>query len=167
MFSRKRATLSIGKLGDFAIVPGYYLYVGSALGAGGLRARISRHLRLVSRPHWHIDYLKPHLAMDSIWYAYDRVRRECQWGQQIQQQLSAQCPIPGFGASDCRCQTHLYALSAPPSFDTFSRGIKREIQGHPDLFCWRPGRDPAGGSSCKEGAPLDAMAGPCSMGVTV
>ena len=33
--------LGIGQLGEFDIVPGYYAYVGSAFGAGGLYARIS------------------------------------------------------------------------------------------------------------------------------
>ncbi len=33
------------------------VYVGSALGPGGLKARILRHLRRQKRIHWHIDYL--------------------------------------------------------------------------------------------------------------
>ena len=36
--------LEIGRLGTFDIVPGFYAYVGSAFGAGGLRARIGHHL---------------------------------------------------------------------------------------------------------------------------
>ena len=36
--------LEIGSLGRQDIVPGFYLYVGSAFGAGGLRARIGHHL---------------------------------------------------------------------------------------------------------------------------
>jgi Uri superfamily endonuclease len=36
--------LEIGRLGVYDIVPGYYAYVGSAFGAGGLRARICHHL---------------------------------------------------------------------------------------------------------------------------
>jgi Uri superfamily endonuclease len=36
--------LRIGYLGEFDIVPGFYAYVGSAFGSGGLRARIGHHL---------------------------------------------------------------------------------------------------------------------------
>ena len=35
--------LEIGRLGTFDIKPGFYAYVGSAFGAGGLRARIGHH----------------------------------------------------------------------------------------------------------------------------
>ena len=49
--------LEIGRLGTFDVVPGFYAYVGSAFGAGGLRARIGHHLESTERPHWQIDYL--------------------------------------------------------------------------------------------------------------
>jgi Uri superfamily endonuclease len=52
------ATISVGRLGDVPIVPGWYLYTGSALGTGGLHGRVRHHLRPVTRPHWHIDYLR-------------------------------------------------------------------------------------------------------------
>ncbi len=47
----------VGRLGRLALRPGHYVYVGSAQGPGGVRARLSRHLRQATRPHWHIDYL--------------------------------------------------------------------------------------------------------------
>ena len=37
--------LQIGRLGRFTFPAGEYIYVGSALGAGGLRSRVGRHLR--------------------------------------------------------------------------------------------------------------------------
>ena len=49
--------LRIGSLGEFDIVPGFYAYVGSAFGSGGLRARIGYHLESTAEPHWHIDDL--------------------------------------------------------------------------------------------------------------
>lgn len=39
----------------WTIVPGWYVYVGSA--QRGLRARLARHARRKKRPHWHIDSL--------------------------------------------------------------------------------------------------------------
>ena len=47
--------LHVGKLGNQVLEAGYYLYVGSAL--NGLRSRISRHLQVDKKLHWHIDYL--------------------------------------------------------------------------------------------------------------
>ena len=39
------AATEIGRWGRLTIRPGYYVYVGSALGPGGVRARVSRHCR--------------------------------------------------------------------------------------------------------------------------
>ncbi len=47
----------IGKLGSMQFRKGYYIYVGSAMGNGGLRARVGRHLSGQKKMHWHIDYL--------------------------------------------------------------------------------------------------------------
>ena len=41
----KQERITVGKLGTFDFPVGYYLYVGSALGPGGLRARLARHRR--------------------------------------------------------------------------------------------------------------------------
>jgi hypothetical protein len=37
--------LEIGRLGAYDVVLGYYAYVGSDFGVGGLRARIGQHLK--------------------------------------------------------------------------------------------------------------------------
>ena len=47
--------LYVGKLGKQVLEAGYYLYVGSALNAIG--SRISRHLQVDKKLHWHLDYL--------------------------------------------------------------------------------------------------------------
>ena len=49
-------SIEIGRLGKYQVVPGFYAYVGSAFGSGGLRARIGHHLESTAAPHWHIDY---------------------------------------------------------------------------------------------------------------
>src|SRR5512139_3339944 len=46
---RQAKRLEIGRLGAFDLVPGFYAYVGSAHGSGGLRARIQHHLAMSSR----------------------------------------------------------------------------------------------------------------------
>jgi Uri superfamily endonuclease len=47
--------VEIGALGEFEIVPGFYAYVGSAFGSGGLAARIGHYLETTAEPHWHVD----------------------------------------------------------------------------------------------------------------
>jgi hypothetical protein len=48
----------VGKLGEFIFPPGDYVYIGSAMGPGGLQARLNRHLSGDGRPHWHIDWIR-------------------------------------------------------------------------------------------------------------
>ena len=43
--------LGIGSLGEFDIIPGFYAYVGSAFGSGGLRSRIGHHLESTVERH--------------------------------------------------------------------------------------------------------------------
>ena len=61
--------LEIGSLGKFDIVPGFYSYVGSAFGSGGLCARIGHHLESTAAPHWHIDYLLQIATPIDVWLA--------------------------------------------------------------------------------------------------
>ena len=51
----KRRTICVGRLGTFDVRPGFYVYVGSALGPGGLAARIGRHARQEKAFRWHVD----------------------------------------------------------------------------------------------------------------
>ena len=57
----RRRKIVIGKMGTFVFSPGWYVYLGSAHGSGGLAARTARHRRLNSqkRKHWNVDYLRP------------------------------------------------------------------------------------------------------------
>jgi len=51
----KAVAIRVGKLGVLPLQPGFYVYVGSAHGPSGLRARLAHHLGPGSRRHWHID----------------------------------------------------------------------------------------------------------------
>ena len=48
-------TLPVGRLGECYLTKGYYIYVGSAFGSGGLAARLRHHLKVSLTPHWHIE----------------------------------------------------------------------------------------------------------------
>ncbi|MDF1514549.1 MAG: GIY-YIG nuclease family protein [Anaerolineae bacterium] len=94
-------------MGDFDFYPGLYIYVGSAWGPGGLTARLQRHLRGSQNTRWHIDYLRRITVPTAAWIA-PYTRQECAWAQALHDHPHASVPVPRFGASDCRCPSHLY-----------------------------------------------------------
>jgi Uri superfamily endonuclease len=106
----------VGRLGVLHLQPGRYLYVGSAQGPGGLRARLARHVRSmlghVPR-HWHIDHLLHAAAVREIWLQRSEHRRECAWADALAAARKTTAPMSGFGASDCACGTHLLHVSSP------------------------------------------------------
>jgi Uri superfamily endonuclease len=101
------AELIVGRLGSFAFQAGCYAYAGSALGPGGVQARLARHARAQKKIHWHIDYLLQRSHLLESWHVACRTRLECTWAAALSQLPGAQIPVPGFGASDCRCPGHL------------------------------------------------------------
>ncbi|MGB9879850.1 MAG: GIY-YIG nuclease family protein [Anaerolineae bacterium] len=103
----KETQIRIGRLGTFSFPPGYYVYVGSALGSGGLQARLARHQRSDKKLHWHIDYLLAHARIVGIQVDHSGKRLECRWAQVLLSEPWARVVAPRFGASDCRCLTHL------------------------------------------------------------
>ncbi len=106
--------LAVGRLCAWDFPAGDYLYLGSAQGPGGLRARLAHHTRLAERPHWHLDWLRPHAQVLGGWYASGTENLECLWSQALLSLPGVLIPCPGFGASDCRqgCQAHLLAFLA-------------------------------------------------------
>lgn len=50
--------IEVGRLGQIHFLQGWYIYAGSAFGAGGLRGRLRRHLAGSKKQYWHIDYLR-------------------------------------------------------------------------------------------------------------
>ena len=116
-------SVTIGKLGTLSLKPGFYVYIGSAFGPGGLKARINHHIDHSSRPHWHLDYLIPSLKLCEIWYTCDQIRREHQWAEVHAQTRGVLMPLLGFGSSDCRCLSHLFYYKSKPSGKQFRRKI--------------------------------------------
>ena len=108
LFSDKAQRIAIGAKGPLRFAPGCYWYVGSALGPGGLRARLRRHIHGSGRRHWHIDYLRARLRLRSVWFATGSARYEHCWSQLLPDLPGVTAAQAGFGASDCSCETHLY-----------------------------------------------------------
>ncbi len=126
----RQRTVRVGRLGRLTVEPGCYVYVGSALGPGGVRARVGHHSRLATRPHWHIDYLRRAAALRHVWYSYDCVRREHAWADIFAHMPDASIPLPGFGASGCTCPAHLYFFSRQPRLDSFRRRLRVALPNH-------------------------------------
>lgn len=107
-------TITVGKLGRLDFKPGWYAYVGSAMGSGGLAARIGRHNRCIKKKHWHIDYLRPDTRIEGLCLVADPLRREHRWAQYLGKAPLSGEPIHGFGSTDCRCVAHLYHFATCP-----------------------------------------------------
>lgn len=112
----------VGRLGRFQFPAGFYLYVGSALGPGGLAGRLARHLRAGKRLHWHVDYLlhARDAGVVEVWTMNDAVRRECDWARAAMRLAGASVVVPRFGASDCRCAAHIFGFAAKPDWIAFA-----------------------------------------------
>jgi Uri superfamily endonuclease len=124
------ARIQIGRLGTMQLRGGYYVYLGSALGPGGLRARIARHQKLSTRPHWHIDYLRGHTRLRSVWFSGDGRRHEHEWARVVRALRGARIPCSAFGASACDCRSHLYFFKRSPSRISFQRGLESLAKRH-------------------------------------
>ncbi len=97
----------IGRWGHLDIRPGYYVYVGSAFGPGGVMARVLRHCREVKSKHWHIDYLREYAKVAVVWFSVTPIRLEHEWADALAK-LKGAASIRGFGCSDCNCEAHLF-----------------------------------------------------------
>ena len=120
---RDTLDLEIGRLGYFSLKPGYYIYVGSAL--GGLSGRLKRYMSAAKKIHWHIDYLMQSAAIEQVWFSLSQDRLECTWNDIVTTLPGAQLAVPGFGASDCRCRSHLTCYPRMPRFKLFEQRTRQ------------------------------------------
>jgi Uri superfamily endonuclease len=108
VFENPGCMVRVGALGNLTFRAGWHIYVGSALGSGGLK-RLWRHISLAhlrdKRPKWHVDYLLtyPDFSLVYAVYAVTSDRLECQLARELNEG-----GIPKFGCSDCDCTSHLF-----------------------------------------------------------
>ncbi len=101
--------LEVANLPRAVLPAGRYAYCGSAYGPGGLKARISRHLRADKAVRWHVDRLTAAGRVVDVQAVPGA--RECDLLARVLDMPGAAVPVPGFGSSDCRaCPAHLVAL---------------------------------------------------------
>ena len=117
VFRNPGCTIQVGALSPLTFKPGWHIYVGSALGSGGLK-RLQRHISLAQlrdkRPAWHVDYLLTHTDFSLMYavYAFTQERFECSLARAF-----SDSGIPAFGSSDCHCLSHLFYRQADPKED--------------------------------------------------
>jgi sugar fermentation stimulation protein A len=103
-------TISVGSLGPVLFSGGYYIYVGSA--KKNLTMRVERHLRKRKKFFWHVDYLRN--------YAETCIALPIRSHKPLEHEVAfavskiADWSVPGFGSSDCYCETHLFAMHDNP-----------------------------------------------------
>jgi Uri superfamily endonuclease len=129
VFQTPGSTIRVGALGALTFRAGWYIYVGSALGSGGLQ-RLGRHISLTrlrdKQPKWHVDYLltSPCFSLVYAVYAVTTDRLECQLARELNEG-----GIPKFGCSDCSCSSHLLYRQGFPKQEIFT--ALRELQLDP------------------------------------
>ncbi len=102
--------LKIGALGDVLFPKGYYLYVGSAM--KNLDKRVRRHQQRRKNLFWHIDYLRESAEFCAVLPVRASVSLECPMAAAVRK--ISDWTIPDFGASDCRCGSHLFGMAGDP-----------------------------------------------------
>lgn len=99
--------ITVGRLASGHFAAGTYVYVGSARGPGGLLARVARHARQDKALWWHVDYLLEKASLEAVVAQSASEPMECVWAQTLALLPGAEAPMAKFGASDCRCSSHL------------------------------------------------------------
>jgi len=129
IFRTSGCPVRIGALGVVSFRAGWYIYVGSALGSGGLK-RLRRHISLAQlhdkQPKWHVDYLLTSSCFSLVYasYAVTVDRMECQLACELKEGS-----IPKFGCSDCSCSSHLIFRQHDPKEEILA--AFRELQLDP------------------------------------
>jgi Uri superfamily endonuclease len=114
VFHNSECTIGVGALGEIGFRKGWHVYVGSALGSGGLK-RVERHMALSlekdKRPKWHVDFLltNEEFPLRYAVTARTSLRLECL----VASALGGE-GIPRFGCSDCACDSHLFYRETDP-----------------------------------------------------
>ncbi len=127
VFRNPDCQIRIGSLGEFAFRSGWHIYVGSALGSGGLK-RLRRHISVAhsndKHPKWHVDYLliSPCFSLVFTVHAVTADRFECQLAGELNE-----CSILKFGCSDCSCTSHLFYRQCNPKQEILAAFRKLQL----------------------------------------
>jgi len=111
----------VGSLGNLIFNKGFYAYIGSAFGPGGIGARVARHSRR-EKVRWHIDYILDSTEVVDVFVAP---------GRRTESELARACVaafnyVRGFGCSDKRSDvSHLLYLPSAEELSRFQALLER------------------------------------------
>ncbi len=88
---------------------GYYIYCGSAM--NDLEKRVSRHFSKEKKFRWHIDYISVEMQPLIAFAISSDKKIECSLSEILKEFFRG---FDEFGASDCKCKTHLFYSSSDP-----------------------------------------------------
>ncbi len=121
-----RKNVKVGRLGYIEFNKGFYCYVGSAIGRTTIENRCKRHLKIIKKMKWHIDYLRKKAEIIDIVAFSSKRKIECKLARRILKR--ADSFVPKFGSTDCNCKSHLYYFKNKKSlsklYPIFSKGIQ-------------------------------------------
>ncbi len=129
VFENPSCLVRVGALGTLTFWAGWHIYIGSALGSGGLH-RLRRHILLAQlrnkQPKWHVDYLliSPSFSLVYAVYAFTTDRLECQFAREMHEG-----GVLKLGCSDCSCTSHLFYRQSDPKQELLA--AFRELQLDP------------------------------------
>ncbi len=120
------------KAREFYLKKGFYAYIGSA--KFGIARRIKRYIYGFKKKFWHIDYLLEKGKVLGIYVVKGKDVSECEVARRFSKLF---CSIPRFGASDCRCKSHLFFSKRWDDFyvcieNSISRSFWYPIYGEED-----------------------------------
>lgn len=100
--------IKVGSIGLISFPAGVYIYVGSA--QNDVEARIRRHFKKKKILRWHIDYLASSCKVKVLYaIAYLLPKKyECSLARFLQD--IGLLSVSRFGASDCKCRSHLFNM---------------------------------------------------------
>ena len=119
---KEEINLNIGKNKNYNFLPGYYIYIGSALGefSNSIENRLKRHFSNDKKIFWHIDYLlaSPLVKPIKAYYAETNQKKECKLAAQLSNFKKSNI-FSNFGNSDCQsgCKTHLFYFNNMSNLD--------------------------------------------------
>jgi len=127
VFENPGCVIRIGALGEITFQRGWHIYIGSALGSGGLK-RLMRHISMAispdRKPKWHVDYLltSPFFSLDYTIHGVTDDRLEC-----LLANILNDSGVPAFGCSDCSCPSHLLYRQGDPRQEIVSAFRKLKL----------------------------------------
>ena len=111
IFLFKPVRIEVGARGKEVFPPGYYYYTGTA--QNNLQDRLKRHQQDEKNMHWHIDYFLDEGSIQQVYAIEEPQEIECELAGALLEKEKSEVVAPGFGSSDCQCETHLIYFPEP------------------------------------------------------